>query len=103
MNKQTIERLVHAVLIESEEARSDDFILLYEVYSHIQPFIGGMQFKDICRRHRQLGLPSVHSISRVRRMVFAKYPELKPKDTEPRELEEIEFIEYVRGEQHDRK
>ena len=41
MNKQTIERLVHAVLIENEEARSDDFILLFEVYSHLQPFIGG--------------------------------------------------------------
>ena len=46
MDKKTIEQFVHAVLIESEEARSDDFILLFEVYSHIQPFIGGMQFKE---------------------------------------------------------
>lgn len=97
MDKKTIEQLVHAVLIENEEARSDDFILLYEVYSHLQPFIGGMQFKDICRQHRQLGLPSVHSISRVRRMVFAKHPELKPKDNTPRIQEEADFLEYVRG------
>lgn len=97
MDKKTIEQLVHAMLVDNEEARSDDFILLFEVYSHLQPYIGGMQFKDICRKHRQLGLPSVHSISRVRRMVFAKHPELKPKDNEPRLQEEIDFLEYVRG------
>lgn len=97
MNKILIEDLVKVVLEENEETRADDFLLIMEVYKHFQPFVGGMSFKDVFTNHKQLGLPSMHSISRVRRRIFEAHPELKPKDNTPRIQEEADFLEYVRG------
>lgn len=97
MNKILIEDLVKVVLEQNEEARADDFLLILEVYKHFQPFIGGMCFKDVFEKHKQLGLPSMHSITRCRRRVFEMHPELKPKDNAPRIKEEADFLGYVRG------
>ena len=47
MNKILIENLVKVVLEQNEKTRSDDFLLILEVYKHFQPFIGGMSFKDV--------------------------------------------------------
>lgn len=98
MKLLTTEQIVENVLREQEETRSDDFLLVYAVYNQLNSKVSAMDsFSYVMSQHKELGLPSWATITRVRRKVFERYPDLKPeKITEIREEKEEEFIEYSR-------
>jgi hypothetical protein len=69
-----VQPIVYKALLERPETRTDDYILVLEVYKH---FISvEMSFKTILEHHIELGLPSFASIVRSRRKLQEKYPEL---------------------------
>lgn len=96
MEIKKTEKVVENILINNEEARKDDFLLIYLVF---QNFIGAKvdtkTFDEIMLNHKEYGLPSFHTISRVRRKIFEKQPNLRPeKITEIRKELEEEYKEY---------
>lgn len=89
------ENLVRAVLLTHEATRSDDKLLYYWLLREegfdteipLSRFLIGSNF------------PNWESVTRVRRKLQEKFPELRPEKPEQdrrRDLEE-EFIEYARG------
>lgn len=91
MRKQ-VEAEVKEILTEKPETRSNDH-LLYEEYvwrhtrvAFYKAFIG----------YKELGLPCFESVSRARRKVQSKHPELKAdaKTEQARLNEEIKYYNY---------
>lgn len=94
MKPKLIENKVLEVLKEHPRTRKDDFILILEVYKSYG--VADYTFQHVMTYHSLLGLPSMHTITRARRKLFEKYPELKPqKITELRAEEEKEFRSYA--------
>lgn len=93
-----LEKIVELVLMNYEDTRSDDFILIYRVYKEInEDAMIRELFCEIMINHKKYELPSFESIVRSRRKVFEKYPNLKPKYiTKLREQKEEEYREYSR-------
>ena len=91
-NLKNIQNIVKEILMYQEETRGDDFLLIYEVISR---YINGREsIEYVFKHHEKLGIPSFHSITRTRRKLQAKYPELKDKKvSELRASEEKEYRE----------
>ena len=95
MEKLTIEKGVENAMLEYPETRSDDFILVLKVYEQIKPEIKYIRLQKVIYNHKEYGLPSFESITRARRKLLAKHPELRDKEaTEIRLKEQAEYIEY---------
>ena len=92
-----IEPLVEKALRENELTRKDNFVLYVEVlrnYIHTE----SMTFEDVCLHHVELGVPSLETITRCRRKLQEKHPELVDPDTaKARAIEEEEHYEYSRS------
>lgn len=83
---EKIEDKVLYVLKQNEQTRSDDFLLICEVYKLDNQNVSKANFEEVMSNHKNWSLPSFHSITRARRKLFERYPELKPiKVTEERE------------------
>lgn len=69
-----VEPLVQQALINNHKTRSDDFILVLEVYKNfIAPSVS---IEAALKHHNTYGLPSFASIIRIRRKLQIKHPEL---------------------------
>lgn len=91
------ENLVYQIMLEKLETRSDDFKLIYEVYTTLNNKVKYLKFDIVMNDHKRFNLPSFHTISRARRKVFEKYPHLKPSGiTEQRMDAEESYREYAR-------
>ena len=91
-----IEPLVEKALRDNVAAREDNYILYIEVlenYIHVD----SVSFKDVCLHHVELGIPSLESITRCRRKLQEKFPELAGENRKVRENEEQIFREYSRS------
>ena len=90
-----IEPLVYVALQEQPETRGDNFKLYLAVLDH---FINlGMSIEAVFAHHVELGIPSLESITRARRKLQEKHPELRNEAADKvRKEEEKEFIEYSR-------
>lgn len=75
-NLKTIEGKVKSILEKDEEARNDDMTLYLKVCNACLKGTGAMPLAEIMTQHKYLGLPSFESVSRTRRKLQAKYPEL---------------------------
>ena len=75
-NLKTIEKKVRAVLEKNEDARNDDMVLYLALCNLYLKNAGTMPLAEIMTRHKELGLPSFESVSRTRRKLQARYPEL---------------------------
>ena len=75
-NLKTIEGKVRAVLQKDEEARNDDMLLYLKVCNGCLKDTGAMSFAEVMIQYKYLGLPSFESVSRTRRKLQARYPEL---------------------------
>lgn len=98
MNKiYKTEKIVKKVLIEYEDSRSDDFILVYRVFKEINETIVIRElFCEVMINHLKYGLPSISTIVRCRRKIFKEHPELKPlRATKKREEQESNMINYA--------
>ena len=87
---KTIERKVRAILAQNEDARNDDMVLylvlcnaclkdagaLPLACNACLKDAGALPLAEIMTQYKYLGLPSFESVSRTRRKLQARYPEL---------------------------
>ena len=90
-----VEPLVEEALINNQACRGDNFILYLEV---LKKYISlDLSIKDVFLNHKALGIPSLESITRARRKLQERNPELKDEEVaKVREEEEEEYREYSR-------
>lgn len=88
-----IEPIVEEALINKPETRGDNFLLYIEV---LKKFIDtNMSLEAVFKNHIALGIPSLETITRCRRKLQEKNPELRePKSEGIRANEEQEFRDY---------
>ena len=90
-----IEPLVYEALVNNKASRGDNFILYLEV---LKKYINlDMSIKSVFANHKDLGIPALETITRCRRKLQEKNPELRDeKAVEIRKAEEEEFKKYSR-------
>ncbi len=92
-----LEDVIKPILEESETSRNDDYCLYCKVLEFTNPEAMNNSLFSCLMRHKELGLPSYESVSRVRRRLQAKYPHLESERTRKRRIEEAKaYIEYAR-------
>lgn len=95
---KNLEKIVKELLEKDELAREDDCYLILEVVRTMFPFEVGKTFANVMTGAKSKGI-SFESITRARRKVQNKYPELKNKEVaEIRDYEQEEYIQYSREE-----
>lgn len=91
---KNIERVVEEILRKDELARKDDCYLILEVIRRYYPFEVGKTFASVMFNAKSKGV-SFESITRARRKIQKKYPELKVEEVaEIRDAEQEEYIKY---------
>lgn len=96
MKIDNVENLVKQALIKNKSARDDDHLLYIEVVYIIDPALVNVNFMMNFKSAKQLGLPPFESVSRARRKLQEKYPELRAtsKVENARKEKQMEFEEY---------
>lgn len=93
----TMEKVVAEILEHNLQARKDDYILMVSVCEKLCPEILNYPFWVVMQNHYTNNLPNWETISRCRRKIQEKRPDLIVPDTErKRRKEEQEYIEYSR-------
>ena len=75
-NLKTVEKKVRAILEKNEDARNDDMVLYLALCNVCLKDAGAIPLAEIMTQYKYLGLPSFESVSRTRRKLQAKHPEL---------------------------
>lgn len=75
-NLKTIEKKVKTILEKNTDARNDDMVLYLVLCNACLKDAGAIPLAEIMTQYKYLGLPSFESVSRTRRKLQAKYPEL---------------------------
>lgn len=91
------EKIVKKVLELYPATRKDDFLLIFAVYREID-FNKAyyINFCDLMVNHKNHKFPAFKTITRARRKLQSKYPELKDAETcISRMNEERDYIEYA--------
>lgn len=73
---KTIERKVRTILAKNEDARNDDMVLYLVLCNACLKDAGALPLAEVMTQYKYLGLPSFESVSRTRRKLQARYPEL---------------------------
>lgn len=95
---RNLEKVVEEILRNDELSRKDDCYLILEVIRKMYPFEVGKTFADVMFNAKSKGI-SFESITRARRKVQRKYPELKDEEVaEIRNAEQEEYREYAKEE-----
>ena len=91
-----IEEIVEQILRQDEYARNNDVYLILKYVSKVYPYEVGKRFDEVMNNVSKKGL-SFESITRARRKLQNKYPELKNKKiANYRNHKQKEFIAYSR-------
>lgn len=91
---KNLEKVVMQVLQNDKLARIDDCYLILEVIKKLFPYEVGKTFTQVMFNAKNKGI-SFESITRCRRRLQRKYPELKDiKNAEIRNEEQKEYIKY---------
>ena len=94
---QTMEKLVLQMLEEYPQTRQDDYILMLKVCEKINPDILNKPFQLVMKTHHFF-MPNWETVTRCRRKIQAKRPDLvAPVTARRRQKEEAEYREYARG------
>lgn len=92
-----IESLVKQILEEDTLAREDDCYLILQVVTKMYPKEACKTFEQVMRRAKHNGI-SFESVTRARRKVQKKYPELKNEIVaDLRNEEQNEYKQFARG------
>lgn len=95
-NLQTLESVVLSILEQSIAARKDDYVLMWLVCEKLKPEIVEKPFADVLYNHKAWGLPNWESVTRCRRKIQAKRPDLTDKETaRNRHDEEKDYRAYA--------
>lgn len=93
-----IESVVADILTDNPATRSDDYLLYREMCSRICPQAGALPLSTALEQHKALGMPSWETVSRCRRKIQERNPELRdPAAAKVRAEEEQEYRDYARG------
>lgn len=94
---KNVGELVKRVLERNNLSRSDDFYLVVNVYAQINSDVRYKDFGYVMENHKNLKLPSFESITRARRKLQAKFPDLRGSEamTERRYREWQDFRTYA--------
>ena len=91
----SLEKTVEEILQKEPLAREDDCYLIFKVVQRTNPELAGATFANVMFNAKTKGI-SFESITRARRKVQRKHPELVHKETEEaRQAEQIEYMEYA--------
>lgn len=91
-----IEEVVERILEIRKDARESDDILYLYVCEYFRRGVSSMTLKNFLEIRSKTACPNFASVTRARRKVFEKRPELKPKKiTELREDMEAVYIDYA--------
>lgn len=91
-----IECIVENILEKKEVTRENDDLLYMCVCEYFHRGTSSMSVKEFFRSRNMIGCPSFASVTRARRKVFEKRPELKPpKVTKGREMMEEVYRDYA--------
>ncbi len=93
---KTYESVVFNILKSFPLARSDDYFLMSKVCEQLSPDLCGKPFKQVMQEHKKSGLPNWETVSRCRRKVQEKHPELKnPETALIRAIEQEDYKGYA--------
>lgn len=93
-----LEEVVLAVLEESELARKDDAYLIACVIEKIRPYITNRSITYVLKHAKEFELPSFESITRCRRKLQQRNPELRDSKTAEARFEEtVVYENYAIG------
>ena len=102
MKTAKLRNIVKETLTNIEKTRNDDYLLTYFVIKRYldEKNIKIDYFYQVMMFHETYGLPSIESITRARRLLQRKYPELRAnKEVEKiRSEEEKQYRELARSE-----
>ncbi len=91
-----VEEVVEQILRKDEYARNNDVYLILRYISKVYPYEIGKKFEEAMTNVSKKGL-SFESITRARRKLQSKYPELKNnKIANFRDKKQKEYIAYSR-------
>lgn len=92
------QRIVKRILIDYPLARDSDIYLYIRVMKSLNPKACDLPFEEVILNMRELGLPLYSTVSRARRDIQLKNPELKgtKKKQEIRAELEQEYREYFK-------
>ena len=91
------EDIVKPILEEYPETRDDDFLLYAAVIEKCRPDLQNLSVIDFLTMHKDLYCPSYESVSRVRRRLQNKYPELASERAKARRSkQEAEYRAYAK-------
>lgn len=93
-NIYKVEDIVKAVLKENKKARSDNFMLVYEVYCKIDRNLTRKPFSNVMLLHNEYNLPSFETIVRCRRKLQADNENLRP-DEKIQEIRLNKTSDYI--------
>ena len=91
-----VEKIVEQILRKDEYARNNDVYLILKYVSRVYPYEIGKKFEEVMTNVSKKGL-SFESITRARRKIQNKYPELKNnKIANFRDKKQKDYIAYSR-------
>lgn len=74
---QNITDLIEVQLRENEHLRDSDTLLYTAICAHLNPLAMTMPFQAVIQDLKAYGLPSIETVTRLRRKVQADCPELR--------------------------
>ena len=91
------ERYVERALRQRPKTRDDDNLLYLDVLTQIDPALVNVNFKSTFITARKLKLPAYETISRCRRKLQEKYPELQEtiEMQNAREKQQMDMFAYA--------
>ncbi len=90
-----LDKVVEEMLQKYPETRKDDNYLIFKVVQKTNPDLAGSTFVNVMFNAKAKGI-SFESITRARRKVQQRHPELVDCETESaRQTEQIEYMEYA--------
>lgn len=93
----TMESIVLRLLEEDPLARDDDYYLMCLVCEELNPDLLYTPFAKVMIQHKEQGLPSWETVTRCRRKIQQKRPDLVSSEiAEKRRKEEEQYREYAR-------
>lgn len=98
MKIKHLEKIVKEVLETNKKSRNDNFVLVLEVYKKLDIPVK-FDFMGLVLEHSKYELPSFESVTRARRKIVRKCPELQASKEvkELREEQEQIYFEYAIG------
>ena len=104
-------KIVKKILQEQPETRGDDYLLWLKVIeeetsgdvlgiANLAPISRTLTVEEFLQTAKKRGVPCFETVSRARRKLQAKYPELRATKPvqEARAEKEVEYIEFARSE-----